>query len=115
MRQVTGLLDELDPCVADSSSKLLSIDRRDDAVGRAPDDQRRRRNPMSVPAESAIGDRPDEFPRAGLRPDELRELVDALGRIARNIEETPRGLSVGVGKKRGAPDLVAENHPVLDR
>src|SRR6266478_7046024 len=115
MRQVTSLLDEFDPCVGDSSSKLLSISRRDDAVGRAPDDERRRRNPVSVPAESAIGDRPDEFTRAGLRPDELRERVDALGWIARNIEETPRGLSVGVGKKRGPSDFVAEDHPVLHR
>src|SRR5262249_45782485 len=99
--QMAGGVNEFDPCVGDSSSKLLSINRRDDAVGRAPDDERRRRNPVSMLAESAVGDRPDEFTRTGLRPDELRERIDALSRIARNIEEAPRRLSVAVGQERG--------------
>src|SRR5262249_34739063 len=111
--QVAGVVNEFDPCVGDSSSKLLSINRRDEAVGRPPDDERRRRNPVSVLAESAVGDRPDEFTRTGLRPDELRERIDARSRIARNTEEAARGLSVAVGKERGPSHLVAEDHPVL--
>src|SRR5262249_24742658 len=98
--QVAGVVNELCPCVGDSSSKLVSINRWDDAVGRAPDDERRRRNSVSVLAESAVGDRPDEFTRTGLCPDELRERIDALSRIARNIDEAAPRLSAAVGHDR---------------
>src|SRR5262249_11598543 len=100
---VAGVVNEFDPCVGDSSSKLLSINRRDDAVGRAPDDERRRRNPVSVLAEAAVGDRPDEFTRTGLRPDELRERIDARSRIARNTAEAARGLSVPLAQNPRPP------------
>src|SRR5262249_37770378 len=103
--QVAGVVDELHPGIGDSSGKLLSINRRDDAIGRAPDDERRRRNAVSVLAKSAIGDRPDEFTRTGLRPDELRERVDAFGGVAWNNRNgaAPLPGRVGKGGRAGAP------------
>ena len=72
LRQVAGARDHLDPRARNLLRKLLRIDRRDDAVGVAPDDQRRRGDAVAALAKAAVGDRPDEFAGAGLRPDELR-------------------------------------------
>ena len=44
VRQVSGLVDQLDPRAGNPLRELLRIGRRDDAVRLAPDDQRRRRN-----------------------------------------------------------------------
>src|SRR5208282_5813874 len=80
VRQVAGPLDQRDLRAGNALRKLLRIDRRDDAVGVAPDDQGRRRDAMDAPAQAAIGDRPDELAGAGLGPDELGQRLDARRR-----------------------------------
>src|SRR5262245_16867104 len=87
MRQVTGVVDQPDPCAADRFGELLGISRIDDAVGFAPNDQRRCRDAVDAVLQSAVGDRPDELAGAGLRPDEFCERVNALVGIARYAEK----------------------------
>ena len=108
MRQVAGLVDQLDLRAGDALGELLRIGRRDDAVGLAPDDQRRRRDAVNAVLEAAVGDRPDELAGAGLRPDELRQRVDARVRIARDVEEAlapPRPSGSANSERRRALSL----------
>jgi len=78
---VTGLRDHLHAGSSDSFGEFLGVTRRDDAIGVAPDDQRRRGDPMNATLEPAVGHRPNKLAGAGLRPDELRQHFDALARI----------------------------------
>ncbi len=54
---------------------------------------------MDAPVQAAVGDRPDELAGAGLRPDDLRQHVDALFRIARDAEEQLCRFALGVGEQ----------------
>src|SRR3954464_59390 len=59
MRQVRGLVDQLNARAGNRFGEVLRIGRRDDAVLLAPDDQRRCRNTMNAMLQAAIRDRPD--------------------------------------------------------
>src|SRR5690349_11551813 len=115
MWQVRRLVDELDPRAGNSLGELLGVSRRDNAVGVAPDDERRRADAMNAVLESSIRDRPDKFAGAGKRPVELRQRVDACLRIFWNLEEASRGFAIGISKQRASACFLAKNHPVLDR
>ena len=95
--------------------KLLRINRRDDAIGLAPDDQRRRGDAVAALGKAAVGDRPDELAGAGLRPDELRLGLDAFRGVGRHIEEALRHLAVGIGEQPRTARLGGKDHPVLHR
>ena len=115
MRQMTGLVDEHDPCAGNGIGKFPRVGRINDAIGSAPDNQRRRRHAVNAILESAIGDRPDELAGAGLGPDELCQRINAPGGIARHIEKALRSLAVGIGEQRSPAGVWAQQHPVLDR
>jgi hypothetical protein len=107
MRQVTGLVDEFNPRSDNGLGELLRVGRRNDAIGFAPDDQRRRRNSVDTVLKSAVGDRPDELAGTGLCPNELRERVDTLAGIARHLEKASRRFAFGIGEQRAPARLVA--------
>src|SRR5580698_3995378 len=113
--QVTGLRDHLHAGSSDSFGEFLGVTRRDDAIGVAPDDQRRRGDPMNATLEPAVGHRPNKLAGAGLRPDELRQHFDALARIDRDGKELLCGFTLWVGEQRGPALSIAEHHPVFDR
>ena len=87
MRQVPGAIEQRHARVRNAPGELIGVDRRDDAVGFAPDDQGRHADAVDVLLQAFVGNGPDEFAGAGLRPDEVDLGVDPCGVVFRHREE----------------------------
>src|SRR5580700_7033141 len=99
MRHMPGAIQHRNPRMGDALSEFARIRRRNNAVGFAPDDQRRRRNTVDVFFQTLVGQRPDEFSGAGLRPDEADLGVDALRGVAWQLKEFFGVLALGIGEQ----------------
>ena len=109
LRQVRCAIDHLDARPGDPLCELLRVHRRHDAVLLAPDDQRRRADPVNALLEPFVGNRPDELSSARQRPHhldlEVHHRLPLLRRSLRRREHHLRHRAVGVSEEH-AGELV---------